>query len=382
MAMRERGDTVTTGVPGDRRTNRLIHAVRSMLGAEDTDAAAPPDRSGRDLFERIGVFLFANQLEPLPSHYELAHAYCLGSNSRLRFAVDRAIERDGRLTDEVAEAILAETRSELSAEALSKLIDEAQLGLASIAGVVKQSGADAQAYGEALEDKVAGLVRRDGEEGSDQSLAALVFLTRAMIEKTREAERQLRQTGKRISTLRSSLVEAKRVAESDPLTGLANRRAFESQLARAVHEARGNGSPLALAFCDIDNFKKINDTHGHEVGDRVLKYVARLLSDISNDACHVSRHGGEEFVILFEGKTADQAFEVIDDARRTLAARRLGLKDSGDPIGQVTFSAGVAELHDDENGRTMLRNADTALYRAKRHGRNQVLMAEGSGTGG
>ncbi|WP_414901783.1 diguanylate cyclase domain-containing protein [Sphingomonas flavalba] len=372
---------MTTNRPGDRRTNRLIHAVRSMLGGDDADADAP-DQSGRDLFERIGVFLFTNQLEPLPSHYELAHAYCLGSNRRLRFAVDRAIARDGRLTDEVAEAILAETRSELSAEALSKLIDEAQLGLASIAGVVKQSGADAQAYGEALEDKVAGLSREDGAEGGDQSLAALVFLTRAMIEKTRDAERQLRQTDKRISALRSSLVEAQRVAESDPLTGLANRRAFESQLARAVHAARGNGAPLALAFCDIDNFKKINDTHGHEVGDRVLKYVARLLSDISNDACHVSRHGGEEFVILFEGKTADQAFEVVDDARRTLAARRLGLKDSGDPIGQVTFSAGVAELHNDENGRTMLRNADTALYRAKRHGRNQVLMAEGSGSGG
>jgi diguanylate cyclase len=363
--------------PGERRSTRLMSAVRGILGVGDVDDTAPADApppppDGRDLFERIGTFLFTNQLEPLPSHYELAHAYMLGINRRLVFAVDRAIERDGILSDEVAEAILVETRTDLSAVALSKLVDEAQIGLASVAGLVKQSGADAQAYGEALEDKVAGLA---AHEDVSQSLNALVFLTRAMIEKTRSAEQQLRQTSKKISALRSNLVEARRLADSDQLTGLPNRRAFDGQLARAVSDARAHGRPLSLAFCDIDNFKKINDSYGHEIGDRVLKYVAKLLREISNDKCHVARHGGEEFVVLFENMEPEKAYEVIDAARRTLAARRLAVKDSGETIGQITFSAGVAALSPTDKGRDMLRLADQALYRAKHAGRDQVVLA-------
>lgn len=363
---------------GDRRTSRLMSAVRGLFGTEQDEAdgeraRSDPPSSPRDLYERIGTFLFNNQLDPLPTHYELAHAYISGSNRRLAFAVDRAIERDGILRDEVAEAILAETRTDMSAAALHKLIDEAQVGLASVAGVVKQSGADAQAYGEALEDKVAGLA---AQEDVSQSVSALVFLTRAMIEKTRAAEHELRQAGKKMAALRTSLVEARRQADSDQLTGLPNRRAFEALLTRSVTEAKASQKPLSLAFCDIDNFKAINDKHGHEVGDRVLKFVAKLLSEISNDKCHVARHGGEEFVMLFENIAAEKAYEMVDEARRSLASRRLAAKDSGEPLGQITFSAGVAQLTvDDAKGRDMLRRADEALYRAKRAGRDQVIIA-------
>ena len=369
------GQSPASSLPGDRRTNRLINVVRGMFGGDEIDAPAVPDdvpTSARDTYEKIGAFLFSNRLEPLPNHYEVAYAYVLGMNRRLVFAVDRAIERDGVLTDEAAEAILADTRSEVSPASLSKLVDEAQVGLASIAGVVKQSGVDALAYGEALEDKVAGLAVHDDP---GQGLAALVFLTRAMIEKTRDAEVKLRQTSKKMSALRANLAEARRVAESDILTGLPNRRAFEGHLARAVSDSRTSEKPLALAFCDIDNFKSINDSHGHEVGDRVLKYVAKLLAEASNSKCHVARHGGEEFVMLFEGMTAEQAYEVVDATRRSLAARRLAVQDSGEPIGQVTFSAGIAQLTENDKGRDMLRLADSALYRAKRAGRDQVMLA-------
>src|SRR3546814_4223188 len=86
-----------------------------------------------------------------------------------------------------------------------------------------------------------------------------------------------------------------------------NRRAFESTLREAAVRARDKGKSLSVAFCDIDHFKQINDVHGHDVGDRILKFVGKLLADISNDTCHVARHGGEEFVMLFEGQSTAAA---------------------------------------------------------------------------
>jgi diguanylate cyclase len=213
-------------------------------------------------------------------------------------------------------------------------------------------------------------------EGSDESAAvqSLVQLTASMIARTKAAEQQLREAGKQITQLRGNLTEARRIAESDALTGLANRRAFENKLRRAVLGARESGRPLSLAFCDIDHFKKINDTHGHDVGDRILKFIAQRLASVSGNNCFVARHGGEEFVMLFEGMTAEQAGRIVNDVRADLEDRRLVTKQNGTPIGQVSFSAGVASLTPKENGRQMLRSADQALFQAKKEGRNRVVV--------
>jgi diguanylate cyclase len=351
-----------------QRGNRLAHAVKSWFGGRDEELPEPSPQPS--VFHRIGAFMQQNLLEPTPAHYELVYGYVTESDRRLVDAVDRAIMREGLLTAEAAELILAEVRTDMSAEFLASLVDKAQAGLSQIAGLAKQSGADAQAYGQALESKVADLQGGDSEE----AVKALVQLTSSMIARTKQAEQQLRDAGKQMTQLRGSLAEARRIAESDALTGLANRRAFENKLRRAVLQAREAGKPLSLAFCDIDHFKVINDTHGHDVGDRILKFVAQRLASASGNNCFVARHGGEEFVMLFEGLSAEAAGRIVDEVRADLEDRRLVAKQSGEPIGQVSFSAGVASLAPKENGRVMLRTADQALYRAKREGRNRVVV--------
>ena len=352
-----------------QRGSRLSQAVKSWFGGRDeaeVEAAAPEP----SLYQRVGAFLQQNLLEPTPAHYELVYGYIREADRRLVDAVDRAILREGLLTAEAAEIILAEVRTDMSAEFLADLVDKAQASLGQIAALTKESGADAQAYGRALESKVADL------EGSDESAAvqSLVQLTASMIARTKAAEQQLREAGKQITQLRGNLTEARRIAESDALTGLANRRAFENKLRRAVLGARESGRPLSLAFCDIDHFKKINDTHGHDVGDRILKFIAQRLASVSGNNCFVARHGGEEFVMLFEGMTAEQAGRIVNDVRADLEDRRLVTKQNGTPIGQVSFSAGVASLTPKENGRQMLRSADQALFQAKKEGRNRVVV--------
>src|SRR3546814_17713193 len=132
-----------------------------------------------------------------------------------------------------------------------------------------------------------------------------------------------------------------RDAELDYLTGLPNRRAFELLLDRHHKEARAALEPLSVAFCDIDEFKKVNDLHGHEAGDRVIKAIADTLARISNDQCHVARHGGEEFVMLFRGLTPTEAAAKLDDAREAPADRRLSNSNTDDPFGQTPTPGGV-----------------------------------------
>ncbi len=163
------------------------------------------------------------------------------------------------------------------------------------------------------------------------------------------------------------------------MTGLPNRRAFETVLEREYRDARASFDPLTVAFCDIDHFKRINDTHGHDAGDRVIRLIAEMLATISDDNCHVARHGGEEFVMLFRGVSLSEAHKKLDGLREQMAERRLRNRETDEPLGQITFSAGIADVFDFPDPRAALKAADEALYAAKQGGRNQVIIAPKGG---
>src|SRR3546814_9194245 len=152
----------------------------------------------------------------------------------------------------------------------------------------------------------------------------------------------MRKSEDEAKALRRSLERTKRDAELDYLPGLPNRRAFELLLDRHHKEARAALEPLSVAFCDIDEFKKFNDLHGHEAGDRVIKAIADTLARISNDQCHVARHGGEEFVMLFRGLTPPEAAAKLDAAREALADRRLINRKTAHPFGPIPLPGRVA----------------------------------------
>lgn len=363
-----------------REASPLSSLVGKLIGRkedmeEHAPAASAPLASGaerhRTDYDRIGAFLQRNGLEPTPDHYALAWEYFMAPHSALGWAVDRAIETEGRLSTATATALLEQHRAKLSAEKLTEMVAEARSQLADGSQLVEQTRAHAKAYGTALKSEMSGIVTGMPAE---PTVAALAELTQSMIHKTAEAERQLRNAVRQMGDMQARLAAAEKLAESDALTGLANRRAFEKTLKRAIETCRESAQPLSVAFCDIDHFKKINDTHGHATGDRVLKYVANLLSKISSGNCHVARHGGEEFVILLKGRRAEEARAIVDQARADLAARNLTAKDTDRLIGNVSFSAGIAELDPGGDGSDLLHRADRALYRAKKDGRNRVYV--------
>ena len=175
----------------------------------------------------------------------------------------------------------------------------------------------------------------------------------------------------RYGQLRAQRDAMRQLADTDALTGLPNRRAGLARLDRCFAEARRDATPLSLGFVDVDLFKRINDTHGHEVGDRVLVAVAdALVADVrSHD--DVVRMGGEEFLVLLPGVDARRAHARLEAMRRRIAdtAPMLGVADL-----QLTASIGLATLRPgDDEAVALLRRADEAMYRAKHAGRDRVM---------
>ena len=217
--------------------------------------------------------------------------------------------------------------------------------------------------------------RQAGDPGS-QTLAGWLEISQRMIAQSLQFEERLRRSETEAQKLRYELEKVRRLADIDHMTGLPNRRGFDSLLEEELRKANENIEPLSVAFCDIDNFKRVNDTWGHDTGDRVISSVARSLAKLTDDKCHAARHGGEEFVMLFRGISLDEAFLRLNEAREALSQRRFVKEASDEVIGAVTFSGGIADVFAYESPRFALRAADEALYRAKHAGRNRICLAE------
>ena len=172
---------------------------------------------------------------------------------------------------------------------------------------------------------------------------------------------------------RRALEAQRRLAHTDPLTGVANRLGFEAQSAAALTPEARDAGPVSVVMVDIDHFKQVNDTHGHDAGDRALGLVANILRSRvrASDVC--ARYGGEEFVVLLGGADARRAAAVVEQMRGFLESCGFNYKGVQVPL---TASFGVAELAKGEAVEAALRRADAALYRAKETGRNRVVVAE------
>lgn len=167
----------------------------------------------------------------------------------------------------------------------------------------------------------------------------------------------------RSAALRS---EVERLASTDALTGLANRRAFQEALARELAVAARRGEPCGLVILDVDHFKAVNDTFGHQGGDEVLRGVGRALTDAGRETDVAARYGGEEFAVVMPGCSASEAVEVAERLRAAIAGM-------GGPV-PVTVSAGVAAFPaDGDDSTALVAAADAALYRAKRLGRDRTV---------
>ena len=172
--------------------------------------------------------------------------------------------------------------------------------------------------------------------------------------------------------LRQRNEELDLVSRTDSLTGLHNRRHVEEYLARLLSLARRNGEPIAVLLIDIDHFKLVNDGHGHDAGDAVLREAADRMARIVRFEDMVGRWGGEEFLVVLPNTATQGAAELAERLRQAVADEPCRLPDGG--AVQVTISLGCAASLTDDAG-TLVRSADAAMYEAKESGRNRVVVA-------
>ena len=173
-----------------------------------------------------------------------------------------------------------------------------------------------------------------------------------------------------IAKLHQELDRVSTQARHDPLTGALNRRGLEEALEREISTVRRKETPLSVGLLDIDNFKALNDSLGHAMGDSALQHLAQVARECMRPQDTLARYGGEEFVILLPDTALDKAIEAMTRLQRELTKRFFM---AGTEKVLITFSAGVAQLNSDEPGMDAIRRADQAMYLAKRAGKNRVI---------
>ena len=369
-----KGRDTAARVTEPKAGSRMSRLSQWIGGGGSTPVAPTPRESAdghadRELFARIGAFLDRHALEPSVAHYRIARAYVLRQDDRLVGGIDTQVREHGAIDAAFLQTLIQpEPGDPLSPERIAGMADALAARLAETEHMFSQSHASVRDYERAL------TIEADTASSDPNGMVKrLLALTTEAIARNRELADRLKETHRVTSQLRSNLQEARRAADEDHLTGLPNRRCFDARLRDLTGQV--NDGTRCVALCDIDNFKAINDRHGHDTGDRVLKLIARHLTTELGASVLVARHGGEEFACLFEGRTPDEALMLLDDALGTLGARVLVNQASGDGIGRLTFSGGIALLGSD--AAVAMRAADAALYAAKRAGKNRIMISEG-----
>jgi diguanylate cyclase len=204
---------------------------------------------------------------------------------------------------------------------------------------------------------------QESEHAREQSLTEQLD---ALVERVKKMEQESEQAEARIE-------EHRQRALRDVLTQLPNREAYQQRLEEEFERWRRYQRPLSLAVCDIDFFKRINDTYGHQAGDKVLRIIGKSVKQRLRKSDFLARYGGEEFVLLLPETTGEQAITVVDAIREAVANCPFHFKEK--PVA-ITLSFGVCEFREGFNSEAVFAHADKALYRAKEQGRNQCVLAQ------
>ncbi|MEG3181838.1 GGDEF domain-containing protein [Sphingomonas sp. LT1P40] len=324
----------------------------------------------RQLYERIGTFLFDQRLDPDPANFAFAWHLLHDPEGPLAKAVAALTDGGVRLTKRDIESLGCEapvSADNVRAQA-DGLVAQTQMQVEGFQDMVQAIRAETEDFGRNLAASADAILRATAPEMP--VLVDVSRITATMLERVQSAESRLESATREASELRDKLEEARDNARRDPLTDLPNRRAFEEGYAADT----ATGAQLCIAVCDVDHFKSVNDRFGHAVGDRVLKSIADTLTQ-SCETHLVARYGGEEFAVLFAHADLEAARVTLDNARATVAAKRYRLRESDAPLGEITFSAGVTRVVIDEGFAASFQRADALLYRAKGDGRNCVYAS-------
>lgn len=323
-------------------------------------------------------FIQTHMTPPVPRSYEFWYTYAQGNNEKLNEHVNALLQRGaGRLKDYDIEQIHDEHISQNSAE--QKLQRETSQGLSNelnaVHQVLKGYLTSSESFSEKLSASLDELPTFKTIEDVADLLKDVLAENDRMQKETSKLRAAVENSQEQVDTLEQKLEAAREVSFYDPLTQLRNRRYYDQQLPQELLKASLENLPLCLAVADIDHFKRINDKFGHSVGDGVLKLFANLMSNTVKGRDMVVRYGGEEFVLVLPETQIEDAVTLIDKIRVKLQAINLTVRKTGQTIGNVTASFGIALFEPGDDQDSLFIRADSLLYQAKKGGRNRIVSS-------
>ncbi|MBF0290970.1 MAG: GGDEF domain-containing protein [Nitrospinae bacterium] len=340
---------------------------------------AQPDQS-TVIARKALPFMAENGIPMTPKNYFVWYEYYQGANLELVKAVkdmvSNGIRPDDRITSQLygrffAKDISDEERKKLEAEfqAVSKANIETKKLIEPIARDLKTLSETNATYGDKLSDFAGKMEAKADIEQVSTMVVALLSDTKRIASQNKNISVQMENYSSQITNLREMLTNARAEARIDDLTQIANRRAFNESLAEEIKWVERNSAVSAFAMVDIDHFKRINDTYGHHVGDKALRAIASMLKESVGMNGEVFRYGGEEFAVILSGAKLEQAFAIMEKARRIINDNEFVIRDK---VEEITVSAGISEIKNGMGAEDSQKTADNNLYLAKQSGRNTI----------
>jgi diguanylate cyclase len=310
-----------------------------------------------------------------PRNYEVWFTYATGYSPSLNQKINEILKARNTLTETdleyVYETYLAPARL---TDRIDKLGTQVMGEIEQVMAMIDMAAGSANSYSESLADASQKLGQSKGDrEGLRAIVEGLVQAAKDMEESNQKLEARLSASKQEITDLQNNLETVRNESLTDPLTQLYNRKFFDMTLAQAIETANAKNEALSLMMTDIDHFKMFNDNFGHLTGDQVLRLVALSVKQNVKGQDTAARYGGEEFAIVLPDTVLRSAITVADHIRRAVMTKELMKRSTGEHLGRVTISIGVATLRKGDTAQTLLERTDACLYAAKRHGRNRVM---------
>lgn len=314
-----------------------------------------------------------HEVPAYPRHYELWYTYAAGFNHALNKAINEIVRARGRISGAEAARVYDQY---VSPSRLGERIEEVGGRLSGeigqVMGMLDNSIETTSGYRSSLGDATRELTSSSDQSTVRRVVETLIRSTEETQEANRQLEDRLAESRRQIAELQESLEAIRYESLTDELTTLANRKHFDHTIERVAMEAEQSGESFSLLLTDIDHFKKFNDTYGHQTGDQVLRLVALAVKQNVKGQDVACRYGGEEFAVVLPRTNLRQAVVVAEHIRQSVMSKELVKRSTGENLGRVTISVGVASWRRGDTPQTMVERADACLYAAKRGGRNMV----------
>jgi diguanylate cyclase len=338
-------------------------------------ARGPSDFDRTVAFSDIAIQrLRAHNHAAYPRNYELWYVYATGYNAALNRAINEALERAPTISETELD-LLYETY--LSPLRLSERVDHVGTSILAeihqVSDLLNEAREASAGYSGKLEN-ISHQTKDLGPRGASLNEIAqrLLNATSEMARRTHELERRLGESHAEMRKLQDTLEVIRAESLTDPLTGLANRKFLQGTLERALQDAEG-GQGFSLLLIDIDRFKTFNDNYGHLTGDQVIRLVALALKQNLKGQDLAARFGGEEFAIVLPDTSRSGAGAVAERIRRAVMTKDLVKRSTGEHLGRITVSIGVAAWRPADTAQSITDRADRCMYIAKNNGRNLVV---------